>query len=166
LPTALLLRPSKLDFCASRSPIWNSFTSPVVTSRCRLGILAAHKFGAIERGQPVLSAARHAGTGQVPDRSRLRYRQVRQEPPRRPHRRAAVRARVPGILGLPLPPRRDAGSELPRHQRKPDRARHRTAVPQPRSPASRGSRAVDPKTTICLTPPSQSLHCTLADLCD
>jgi hypothetical protein len=39
-----------------------------VTSRCRLGILAAHKFGAIEGGQPVLSAARHAGTGQVPDR--------------------------------------------------------------------------------------------------
>ena len=35
---------------------------------------------------------------------------------------AADRARLPGILGLPLPPRRDAGGELPRHQQDPDRA--------------------------------------------
>ena len=35
---------------------------------------------------------------------------------------AADRARLPGILGLPLSPRRDAGGELPRHQQEPDRA--------------------------------------------
>src|SRR5262249_22551396 len=33
-----------------------------------------------------------------------------------------------GILGLPLPPRRDAGGELPRHQQDPDRPGHRAAV--------------------------------------
>ena len=44
------------------------------------------------------------------------HRRVRQEPPGRPHGGAADGARLPGILGLPLPPRRDAAGELPRHQ--------------------------------------------------
>ena len=50
----------------------------------------------------------------------------------------ADRARLPGILGLPLSPRRDAAGELPRHQQDPDRAgpsRRRAATR--RSPASR-----------------------------
>ena len=63
--------------------------------------------------QPVVSAARHAGDGRVPPRSRLHHRRVRQEPPRRPHRGSAHRARLPGVLGLPLPPGRDAAGELP-----------------------------------------------------
>ena len=41
------------------------------------------------------------------------YRRVRQEPPRRPHRRATDGARLPGVLGLPLSPGCDAGCELP-----------------------------------------------------
>ena len=36
--------------------------------------------------------------------------------------------RVPGILGLPLSPRRHAAGELPRHQQVPDRAGHRAAL--------------------------------------
>ena len=64
-------------------------------------------------GQPNLSAARHTGNRQVPARSRLQHRRVRQEPPRRPHRRTADRTRLPGVLGLPLSPRRNAGGELP-----------------------------------------------------
>ena len=64
-------------------------------------------------GQPVLPAARHAGARQVPARSRLHHRRVRQEPPGRPSRGAADRARLPGVLGLSLPPGRDAGGELP-----------------------------------------------------
>ena len=84
---------------------------------------AAHRHDpAATARQPVLSAARHAGARQVPARSRLQHRRVRQEPPGRPHRRAADRARLPGILGLPLSPRRDAGGELPRHQQDPDPA--------------------------------------------
>ena len=35
--------------------------------------------------------------------------------------------RLPGVLGLPLPPGRHAAGELPRHQQEPDRARHRAA---------------------------------------
>ena len=90
-------------------------------------------------GQPVLPAARHAGAGQVPARSRLHHRRVRQEPSGRPHRRAADRARLPGILGLSLPPGRDAGGELPRHQqdarpsrrcRRPARTRRSRACPR------------------------------------
>ena len=73
-------------------------------------------------GQPELPAARHAGDRQVPARPRLQHRRVRQEPSGRPHRRAADRARVRGVLGLPLPSGRHAGGELPRHQQEPDRA--------------------------------------------
>ncbi|MCK7577540.1 MAG: sulfatase-like hydrolase/transferase [Chromatiales bacterium] len=61
-------------------------------------------------GSPSLPAARHAGAGQVPARSRLHHRRVRQEPPGRPHRGAADGARLPGVLGLPLPPGRDAAA--------------------------------------------------------
>ena len=47
---------------------------------------------------------------------------------------AADRARLPGILGLPLSPRRHAGGELPRHQQDPDRAGHRAAVQEHADP--------------------------------
>ena len=88
--------------------------------------------------QPVLPAARHAGARQVPARSRLQHRRVRQEPPRRPHRLAADRARLPGVLGLPLSPRRDAGGELPRHQQVADRADRRAALPEHADPRPAG----------------------------
>ena len=102
-------------------------------SQCLLHrhVSAAHRHDpAAAAGQPVLSATRHPGHRQVPARSRLQHRRVRQEPPRRPHRVAADGARLPGILGLSLPPRRDAAGELPRHQQDPDRAGRRAAVPQ------------------------------------
>ena len=74
-------------------------------------------------------------------------RRVRQEPPRRPHRRAADRARLPGVLGLPLSPRRDAGGELPRHQQVADRADRRAALPEHADPrpggGPRGGRSAD-----------------------
>ena len=79
-------------------------------------------------GQPVLSAARHPGARQVPAGSRLHHRRVWQEPPRRPYRCAADRARLPGVLGLPVPPGRDAAGELPRHQQDSDRAGHLSAL--------------------------------------
>ena len=41
---------------------------------------------------------------------------------------AADGARLPGVLGLPVSPGRDAGRKLPRHQQDPDRAGHRSAV--------------------------------------
>ena len=50
-------------------------------------------------------------------------------------------ARLPGILGLPLSPRRDAAGELPRHQQIPDCAGRRSAVHEHANPGSpRGSR--------------------------
>ena len=108
---------------------------------------AAHRHDpAATAGQPVLPAARHAGGRQVPARSRLQHRRVRQEPPGRPHRRAADRARLPRVLGLPLPPRRHAGGELPRHQQDPDRADGRAAVPEHADPGPpRGSRRRGPR---------------------
>ena len=102
-------------------------------------VSAAHRHDpAATARQPVLSAARHAGARQVPARSRLHHRRVRQEPPGRPHRGAADGARLPGILGLSLSPRRDAAGELPRHQQdaRPRRASRRRARTR-RSPASR-----------------------------
>ena len=106
-------------------------------------------------GQPVLFAARHAGPRQVPARSRLQYRRVRQEPSRRPHRCAADRARFSGVLGLPLSSRRHAGRQLPRHQQDADRAGGRAGLPEHADPGSGpGSRARSiPVTTPCLTPP-------------
>ena len=86
--------------------------------------------------QPILSAARHAVACQVPARSRLQHRRVRQEPPGRPRRLAADRARLPGILGLPLSPRCDAGGELPRHQQDPDPADPRAAMQEHADPRS------------------------------
>ena len=115
--------------------------------------------------QPVVSAARHAGARQIPARSRLQHRRVRQEPSRRPHRRAADGARFPGILGLPLSPRCDAAGELPRHQQEPDRAdaslrraRTRRSQALPEVPG-----AVDPRTATCLTPPRPVLSCKSSD---
>ena len=69
------------------------------------GMHPLHRYdpAAIAR-QPVLPAARYACTRMVPERSWLHHRRVRQEPPRRSHRRAAHSARLPGILGLPLSP--------------------------------------------------------------
>ena len=93
-------------------------------------------------GSPSYLQARHAGARQVPARSRLQHRRVRQEPPGRPHRRAADRARLPGVLGLPVSPGRDAGGELPRHQQDADRAGHRAAVQEHADPRPlRGPRA-------------------------
>ena len=90
---------------------------------------AAHRHDpAATARQPVVSTARHPGDRQVPARSRLQHRRVRQEPSRRPYRRTADRARLPGILGLPLSPRRHAGRELPRHQQNPDAADRRAAM--------------------------------------
>ena len=73
----------------------------------------------------------------------------------RPHRRAADRARLPGILGLPVSPRRDAGRELPGHQQDPDPADRRPAVQEhadPRRLRKCRARWIR-ETTICLTPP-------------
>ena len=102
-------------------------------------VSGAHRHDpAATAGKSVLPAARHAGGRQVPARSRLQHRRVRQEPPGRPHRGAADRTRLPGILGLSLSPRRDAAGELPRHQQEPDRADHRAAVPQHADPRHSG----------------------------
>ena len=102
-------------------------------------VSGAHRHDpAATAGQPVLSAARHAGARQVPARSRLQHRRVRQEPSGRPHRGAADGAWLPGILGLSLSPRRDAAGELPRHQQEPDRARRCSAVPQHADPRHSG----------------------------
>ena len=51
---------------------------------------------------------------------------------------AADRARLPGILGLPLSPRRHAAGELPRHQQEPDRAGRRAAVQEHADPRRPG----------------------------
>ena len=67
-------------------------------------------------------------TRQVPARSRLHHRRVRQEPSWRYHRVAPHGERVPGILGLSLSPRCHAAGELPRHQQVPDGADHRTTL--------------------------------------
>jgi len=50
-------------------------------------------------GQPVLPAARHAGARVVLTRPRLQHRRVRQEPPWRPPRGLADRARLPRVSG-------------------------------------------------------------------
>ena len=113
---------------------------------------AAHRHdSAATPGQPVVAASRHPGARQVPARPRLHHRRVRQEPSGRPFRGAADLTRLPGVLGLPLPPGRDAGRELPRHQQEPAGAGHCAAVqehadhrPRPRFPAPsiRGPRPV------------------------
>ena len=79
-------------------------------------------------GSPSYLAAGHAGSRKIPARSRLQYRRVRQKPPWRSYRGPTHRARLPGILGLPVSPRRDAAGELPRHQQDPARAGGRSAV--------------------------------------
>ena len=79
-------------------------------------------------GQPVLSAAGHPRARQVPARSRLHDRRVRQEPLGRPHGGAADCAWLRGVLGLSLSPRCDAAGELSGHQQVADRADRRAAV--------------------------------------
>ena len=97
-------------------------------------------------GQPDLPETGHAGARVVPAGPRLQHRRVRQEPPRRPHRRAADCARLPRVLGLSVSPRRDAGRQLRRHQQDPDRTGHRAAVQEhagswaSRGPGRSGSR--------------------------
>ena len=101
----------------------------------------------------------------VPARSRLHHRRVRQEPPGRPHGRAADGARLPGVLGLPVSPGRDAGRELPRHQQDADRSR-RVAPPCKNTPVpglAEVPGAVDPRTTTCLTPPRPVIWCKSSD---
>ena len=75
------------------------------------------------------------------------------------------RARLPGVLGIPLPPGRDAAGELPRHQQEPHacraslrpaRTRRSRASPRCRAPWT-------PKTTTCLTPPRPVLGCKSSD---
>ena len=46
------------------------------------------------------------------------------------HTDALPTARLPGVLGLPLPPGRNGAGQLPRHQQEPDRARDRAAMPE------------------------------------
>ena len=97
-------------------------------------------------------------------RSRLQHRRVRQEPPGRPHRGPADGAWLPGVLGLSLSSRRHAAGELPRHQQVAAGAGYRAAVQEhadPRLPEVPG--AVDPQTTICLTPPRPVISCKSSD---
>ena len=63
-------------------------------------------------GSPSWLTARHAVGRQGPARSRLQYVPGRQEPFGRQCRGAADRARIPGVLGLPLSSRRDAAGQL------------------------------------------------------
>ncbi len=49
-------------------------------------------------------------------------------------------ARLPGVLGLPLSPGRDAAGELPRYQQDPDRAGGGSTVPQHTGPRTPGGR--------------------------
>ena len=85
-------------------------------------------------GSPSYLAARHPGDRQVPARSRLQHRRVRQEPSGRPYRCTADRARLPGILGLFISPGCDAGGELPRHQQNPNAADRRAAMQEHADP--------------------------------
>ena len=79
--------------------------------------------------------------------------------------RAADGTRLPGILGLPLPPGRDAGRELPRHQQVPDRAGHRRRRARtPRCPASATPRARWMRSpTLCMMPPRPVIACKSSD---
>ena len=78
---------------------------------------------------------------------------------------AADRARLPGVLGLPLSPRRDAGGELPRHQQDADRSDRCSALQEHPDPGSRRGprcrRSARPR--LCLTPPRPVLACTSSD---
>ena len=90
-------------------------------------------------GKPGLAAAGYADAVQAPARHRIQHRPVRQEPPWRPHRVTADGARLPGILGLSLSPRRDAAGKLPRHQQDADRPGDRAALQEHADPRLGGS---------------------------
>ena len=79
-------------------------------------------------GSPSYLQAWHTGARLVSARSRLQHWRVRQEPPRRPHGGSADRTRFPRVLGVSVPPRRHARSELPRHQQDAYRANGRSAL--------------------------------------
>ena len=123
-------------------------------------ILCARHDPAATARQPVLAAGGHSGARQVSARPGLHHRRVRQESPGRPCRGAPDGAWIPGVLGLALPPGRDAGGELPRHQQNP--AVQAIAppcknTPVPGLPEVPG--AVDPRTATCLTPPRPIIWC-------
>src|SRR5262249_57609635 len=80
-------------------------------------------------GQPVMVATRYSRACSVLAGSRLHYWRVRQEPPGRQPPIPTDGTRLHGILGLPLPPRRDGGGELPRHQKDPHRTGPHPPVP-------------------------------------
>ena len=72
-------------------------------------------------------------------------------PSRRPHGRPPDGTRLPGVLGLPLPPGRHAAGELSGHQQGPAHSRRRAAVQKhagPRTHRSGGRRR--PRTSTCL----------------
>ena len=115
-------------------------------------------------GSPTYLRPGTPGCRQVPVRPRLHDRRVRQEPSRRPYRRATDGARVPGVLGVPLSPGRDAGRELPGHQQDTDLADFRAALQEHRDPRpSRGSRSGGSQDDPCLTPPRPVISCTSSD---
>ena len=109
----------------------------------------------LQPGTPALASS---------DTTRLHHGRVRQEPFGRPHCGAADGARLPGVLGVPLSPGRDAAGELPRHQFSP--TVQGIAPPCKNTPVPGlldEPGAVDPKTTTCLTPPRPVLACTSSD---
>src|SRR4029077_6822405 len=79
-------------------------------------------------GSDFVSAARNTGPRQVPARSWLHDRRVRQEPSWRSPGFPTDGAWLPGVLGLPLSPGCDAAGELPGHQQEPDRTNRCAAV--------------------------------------
>ena len=107
--------------------------------------------------------ARHSGARQVPARPRLQHRRVRQEPPRRPHRRAANGARLPGVLGLPVPPGRDAGVSFNDINKTPTEQGVAPPCKNTPIPGHGGAGRRRPRTTTCLTPPRPMLSCKSSD---
>ena len=114
--------------------------------------------------QPVLSATRHPGARQVPDRSRLHHRRVRQEPPGRPHRALPTAHGFQEYWGYLY--HLDAMQQVsfPDINKTPTEqgvAPPCKNTPIPGLPEVPG--AVDPKTTTCLTPPRPVLACKSSD---
>ena len=86
---------------------------------------AAHRHDpAAVAGQSILPAARHPGHRPVPVRSWLHAPASSARTIWATIRGPADGARLPGVLGLPLPPGRHAASEFPGHQQDAHRAGH------------------------------------------
>ena len=78
--------------------------------------------------------------------------------------RIADRARLPGVLGLPLPPGRDAGGSFPDINSSP--TEQGVGPPCRNTPVpglAEVPGAVDPRTTTCLTPPRPIIWCKSPD---